>query len=244
MNKEILSKNWLGETYVCALQTTYLSKVFEIFEPEQIKRIVAKGDLQSATNITEQTLLGLQHIRKEYDKVIIDYNSQNTPKLTKKDYDGITSFLRKVGVNDCAIDCLEIENIIIDFNKYGGKVKTTQYLAKFRNEKCPNSELIKNGLLNKNSDVRNSNRNLFRYRQLKLVYLIAMNQINNVPFNQKVPVIDLELNWNKKKKEPKSCSQGLNSQQTSRAIQECIGDYWCDTMAYKLKNNKLWVFVG
>ena len=244
MNKEILSEKWFGETYVCALQTTYLSKVFEIFKPEQIKKIIAKGDLLKSTELTHQDLLGLKHIKRNHDTVVLEYSSQNSPKLKQEDCDNIINFLKEVGVDDCAIDCLEVENLLIDFNKYGGKVKTTQYIAKFRNENAPMTETIKISLENKNEDIRKSNRNLFRYRQLKLVYLIAQDQMRNVPFNIRIPVVDLELNWNKKEKTPVCCSEDLNSQQTARAIQECIGDYWCASMEYKLKKDKQWVFVG
>jgi len=250
MKLNLLSKTFFGETYVAALQTTYLSKVLEIFKPNQIRKLIAEGEVKKGRELKTKDLIGLKYIREDYDKIVIDYDCSNVPRLTEESIKEIIELLKKTGVNDCTISCLEVDNLNVDFGKYGAKLnngllaKSTEYVGRFRNDLCPNNTRFREDIKKKNYEIYKSSRNLFRYRQLQLYYFILKKQLELVSYQRRKPIIDLELNWHKKSGVPKTSGEGLSSQETVRAIQDCIGDYWCSSLGYRLTKDRHWMFVG
>ena len=230
------------EVFVGALQTTYLKKIFEIFKPEQIRKIEASGSIVNTQNIPIDNVY-LSGVRYDSRRINFSYNKRDMFQLDDEEVKKVLDILKNNGIVNLAISELEVE-FPIDYSMFSDKIPNdAMFVAKFRCEDCPNDSQLKESLRNLNVEVADAkDRNLFRYRQLLLTYLIQKDQEENLPISRRVPMIDLDLNWIKLSDMPKYGS-GLvgSSKNTVIGVWKSIGKYLVQ-QNYKLKDNKTWEF--
>lgn len=234
-----------GTVYVASLQTTYLSKIFEIFKPEQIRKLKARGSVSKIDEEKENLDVGLKYIQRNLKEVWIDFDIKNCPVLDKKSIKAIMILLKRTGVDEVIVEELEVE-IPIDYSKLVDTDKEieTNFIARFRNIECPNAPQLRENIKTLNKEIFESNKNNFRYRQLMLYYLLGASK-KDLTYHRKnkVAIIDLEEGWGKKSEIPKWGSDSIGSKKTVIGVKQALGDF-CVQQHYKLKDNKEWNFEG
>ncbi len=232
-----------GELFIAALQTTYFKKIFEVFKPEYIRKIRCKGSIDYLTKRRETKVWGLTEAHKIYEQVSLEYNKDECPELTSDDIVLIKNILKSTKVQDMTIDQLELE-IPINFNRFDDSLPEEEvYILKFRGEDAPKNDEIRENLKMWNSDVYQSPlRNLFRYRQLVLHYLVRLSEEKNVPYYKRKPLIDFDRKWERKNKDSKFGSEKILSKKTILTVQHSLGKL-CVQERFKQKNKGVWELV-
>ena len=226
--------------FVAALQTVSLNKVFELFKPEQIRELIGSSDINDEKTTDYDPLLGLKIIQIKNNIAKINYSSNTSPILTNIETQRIQKILKTEGIDDLIITNLSIE-IKLDPNDFKSNGDETNYIGEFRNEKCPNSESIREDLKEKNEKLYSTNKQ-FRYRQLILNYLIGKSQIGTVHRNLQKPLIRLKPKW-QRNWEPVFQTKNMTSSQMIDNIQDVLGDY-CVKENFKLSKKKEWELIG
>lgn len=229
------------ELYVTTLLTCSLKNVFKIFKAEHIKEISAMSAIIEEIDTTSDPLLGLEICKKTDNVIKINYSDVASPKLTDKEVNKMFNLMSEAGLSDAIVKWLTIElhpNIkkwqqIIPYKKIEEKI----YIATFRNEICPTP--LKDTVKNKNQELYFSGNKQFRYRQLLLNYLVGNSQLGTIPYAKRVPIIELNPKWTRKKTElPKWGDYKL-----IKAISNDLGEY-ASIQKYRLDMNKEWKYVG
>ncbi len=230
-----------GGLFVAALQTVSLNKVFEIFRPEQIREIIGNSNFNDEKITNRDEMLGLEIMQIKNNVAKMNYSSEASPFLTDIEVKKIKRILKNAGINDLIVTNLSVE-IQLEPKRFNSNGKETNYLAEFRNERCPNSEAIRNDLKEKNEKLYFLNKQ-FRYRQLILDYLIGKSQIGTVPRASQKPIIQLKTNWQRKFTLNFGDEGKLSSSKTIDEVQLVLGNY-CVKENFRQHKNKEWEIIG
>ena len=239
------------DLFVAALQTTYLLKVLQLFKPGQIRKIRAFASKQSAKDVEEDQSIGLTISQSSNNSIRLEYDDENHPVLEQADVDRIKEWLLKSRISDMNVEYLEVE-IPVDFDAFEkisdtsapGTKLTGNYILKFENSECPESEPIRKNIAMVNNNIYKADSNQFRYRQLVLTFLMKSHFVGTVKKSQygNVALIDLGEDW-KHDTTLKFGSNNIGIENTVVGVRNALGN-WCIQERFKLTGGKKWEFAG